>query len=194
MTPSAPSPAEAPPFLVGARVYLRPLVEADIDGDYLQWLNDHEVTRFLETGKYPVTREALRQYVERFRGSTTDVGLAIVERASDAHIGTVTLNRINWIHRRADTGILIGRKECWGKGFGFEAWALLIDYAFRRLGLRRLQAGALDGNAGSIAVLKKLGFKQEGTLRRQDLVDGTYCDAFLFGLLCEEFVGVRREV
>lgn len=178
-----------PPFLVGARLCLRPLVAADVDGDYLAWLNDHEVTRFLEVGKYPVTREALRQYVDHFRGSTTDVGFAIVDRASDLHIGTVTLNRINWVHRRADTGILIGRKECWGKGFAFEAWSLLIDYAFRRLGLRRLVAGAHDANVASIAVLKKLGFKQEGTYRRHDLVDGTLRDSLLFGLLSEEFVG-----
>lgn len=192
---SAPSPrATAPPFLVGARVYLRPLVDSDIDDAYLAWMNDHEVTRYLESGKYPVTREALHRFVARFQDSNTDVGLAVVDRASETRIGSVTLNRINWIHRHADTGILIGRKEYWGKGLAFESWALLIGYAFQRLGLRRITAGALAGNAGSIGALKKLGFKHEGTLRQHDLVDGAYCDGLLFGLLRDEFAGFRREV
>ena len=176
-----------PPFLVGKRLYLRTVDEADLDGDYLRWLNDREVTRYLEVGKYPMTREALAAYVARFNGSSTDLLFAIVDAATGVHIGTVTLNRINWIHQLADTGILIGRKEYWGKGYGFEAWSLLIEYAFHRLGLRRIVAGTLDGNAGSVALLKKLGFTHEGTLRRQALVEGEFRDGLLFGLLREEF-------
>ena len=194
MTAPPTPPASAPPFLVGPRVYLRRLADTDVDEDYLAWMNDHDVTRYLESGKYPVTREALHRFVARFQDSTTDVGLAIVERVSDRRIGSVTLNRINWVHRRADTGIMIGRKDSWGQGFAFEAWALLIEYAFQRLGLRRIVAGAHAGNAGSIAALKKLGFVQEGTLRQHDLVDGAYRDALQFGLFLDEFVRARREI
>lgn len=183
-----------PPFLVGSRVYLRPLAVADADGDYVAWLNDAEVTRFLETGKYPVTREAVVRYIEGFQNSTTDLAFAIVDRSSELHIGNVTLNRINGIHRYADTGILLGRKEFWGKGLGFEAWSLLIEYAFNRLGLRRIVAGAIAGNGGSVALLKKLGFTHEGTLRQQAFVDGVYRDGLWFGLLREEFYLFRRDV
>jgi ribosomal-protein-alanine N-acetyltransferase len=184
----------ATPFLTGPRVYLRAVVDADLDGDYLGWLNDAEVTRFLETGRYPVTRETLERYVARFRGSADDVLFAIVERGSEAHIGNVTLNHINWIRRSADTGILIGRKDLWGKGYGFEAWSLAIAYAFTRLGLRRITAGAVDLNGGSIAALKKLGFIHEGTLRQHALVDGEYRDSLMFGLLREEFSPVSSDV
>lgn len=183
-----------PPFLVGSRLWLRPLVSADADGDYLTWLNDVEVTRFLETGKYPVTREAVVRYIERFQDSTTDLAFAIIDRSSELHIGNVTLNRINWIHRFADTGILIGRKEFWGKGLGFEAWSMLIEYAFNRLGLRRIVAGAIEGNTGSVALLQKLGFKHEGTLRQQAFVDGAYRDGLWFGLLREEFHLFCRDI
>jgi [ribosomal protein S5]-alanine N-acetyltransferase len=194
VTALRPPGANAPPFLSGARVYLRPLVEADVDDDYLAWMNDHEVTRYIESAKYPVTRESLLRFVARFKDSPSDVGLAIVDRATDARIGSVTLNHINWVHRRADTGIMVGRKEYWGKGLAFESWALLIGYAFERLGLRRIVAGAHTANAGSVATLKKLGFTHEGTLRQHDLIDGRYCDTMQFGLLREEFVGFRREV
>ena len=104
------------PFLVGERLYLRLLEESDIGEDYLSWLNDAEVTRYLETGKFPATPSAIRRYVERFQDSTTDLLLAIVDRETDQHVGNVTLNKINWIHRTADTGLMIGQKEFWGKG------------------------------------------------------------------------------
>lgn len=175
------------PFLVGQRLYLRLLEESDISQDYVGWLNDAEVTRYMETGTYPSTPESIRTYLERFQGSTTDVIFAIVDRETDQHIGNVTLNNINWIHRTADTGLIIGRKDFWGKGCAFEAWSLVLEYAFQRLGLRKIIAGAIADNTASIAVLEKLGFRVEGRLRQEFLVDGEYRDGVRLGLLREEF-------
>lgn len=175
------------PFLVGQRLYLRLLEESDIGEEYVGWLNDYEVTRYLETGKFPSTPEAIRKYLERFQDSTTNFIFAIVDRETDQHIGNVTLNRINWIHRTADTGLMIGRKEFRGRGYAFEAWSLVLEYAFQRLGLRKIIAGAIADNAASIAVLKKLGFRVEGRLRQEFLVDGEYRDGVRLGLLREEF-------
>ena len=62
MTPTeqfTPSP------LIGARVVLRPFQETDITEGYLGWLNDPEVTQYLEVGKAPVTLLEVRKYVER---------------------------------------------------------------------------------------------------------------------------------
>ena len=175
------------PFLVGQRLYLRLLEESDVGEEYVGWLNDYEVTRYLETGKFPSTPETILRYLERFQDSTTDLVFAIVDRETDQHIGNVTLNRINWIHRTADTGLMIGQREFWGKEYGFEAWRLVIEYAFQRLGLRKIIAGAVADNVTSLAVLKKLGFKAEGTLRQEYLVDGEYRDGVRLGLLREEF-------
>ena len=30
-------------FLIGKQIYLKPLEEEDLDGDYLKWLNDPEI-------------------------------------------------------------------------------------------------------------------------------------------------------
>lgn len=174
-------------FLIGEKLYLRPLEESDIGEEYRSWLNNREVTRYLETGRFPVTSSDLRKYLERFQNSTTDVIFAIIAREAGQHIGNVTLNRINWIHRTADTGLMIGRKEFWGKGYAFEAWSLTLDYAFEHLGLRKIIAGAVVDNLASIHVLKKLGFKVEGTLRQEFLLDGEYRDAIRMGLFRSEF-------
>jgi RimJ/RimL family protein N-acetyltransferase len=175
------------PFLVGENLYLRLLEESDIGEEYLGWLNDNEVTRYLEAGKFPSSPETLHKYLEHFQNSKTDLVFAIVDRETDQHIGNVTLNRINWIHRTADTGLMIGRKEFWGRGYAFEAWHLLVEYAFQRLGLRKIIAGAVADNIASIVTLEKLGFKIEGTFRKEYLMDGEYQDAMRLGLLREDF-------
>lgn len=172
--------------LVGERVYLRPLEESDINDDYVAWLNDPEVTRYMAVGESVTTRETLHAYLERFQNSTTDFIFAIIDRGTNQHIGNVTIH-LHAVHRMADTGIMIGRKEFWGKGYGFEAWRLVIDYAFSRLGVHKLIAGAVVGNAASIATLRKLGFQQEDLLRQKFLMDGQYRDVIRFGLLREEF-------
>jgi [ribosomal protein S5]-alanine N-acetyltransferase len=175
-------------FLRSSRLYLRRLTEADITDEYVGWLNDSEVTRFLETGKFPSSRESVRAFLQRFDDSATDLIFAIVDAATDQHIGNVTLNRINWIHRTADTGLLIGRAEYRGKGYAHEAWGLVASYAFERLGLRKLIAGVVDGNAASQRTLEKLGFRVEGRLRAEYWVEGQVRDALRLGLLREEFV------
>lgn len=182
------------PFLAGERLYLRPLEESDLGEEYLQWLNDAEVRRFLGTGtaKFPTTLSSLEKYLERFQGTPTDLILAIIDKKSNLHIGNVTLNRIDWVNRAADTGILIGRKDFWGKGYAFEAWALLIEHAFKNLGLRKVNAGAIAGHDSSLGVLKKLGFQEEGVLRKEYLLDGEFRDAIRMGLFREEFDKCRR--
>jgi RimJ/RimL family protein N-acetyltransferase len=175
------------PFLIGKKLYLRSIEDSDINEDYITWLNDYEVTRYMETGKYPSTPESIRAFIERFQEKTNDIIFAIIDKKSDQHIGNVTLNRINWIHRTADTGLMIGRKEFWGKGYALEAWRLVIDYAFKRLGLRKIIAGVLSDNVASIAVLEKLGFETEGRLRKEYFVEGEYRNAVRLGLLKEEF-------
>lgn len=186
--------------LRGTQCYLRPLTEADVSETYLRWLNDPEVTRYLGVGRTPATLETVRRYLERFQiwaekdpKASTDLIFAMVDLASDLHIGNVTLNRIDWTSRIADTGLLIGNKSFWGKGYAFEAWSLLLTYAFVRLGLRKILAGAVDGNTTSLKVLKRLGFRVEGVLRAEFPLDGTHHDVIRMGLFREEFTGFSAE-
>ncbi len=181
------------PFLIGSQLYLRRVEDSDLNDTYLGWLNDPVVTRYLETGKFPTTLGSLRAFWDNFQKSPTDLLFAIVLPAADGgpkadrHIGNVTLNHVNWIHRTADTGLMIGEKDCWGKGYAYQAWRLLIDYAFIRLGLRKIIAGAVIDNGASLATLKKLGFQVEGTFRKEYLVEGRLRDGLRLGVFEDEF-------
>jgi len=178
-------------FLTGEKLYLRHLEEADLTEEYIGWLHDPDVTRYLTTGLFPTTPEALRAYLRRFEAGD-DLVLAIVDKATDLHVGNVTRNHVHRVHRTADTGLMIGRKEVWGRGYAFEAWSLLIEHAFERLNLRKIVAGVLADNVASHRVLLRLGFQQEGWLRADRFADGAYRDNVLLGMFRDEFHKFRK--
>ena len=50
-------------------------------------------------------------------------------------------------------------KISWGKGFGFEAAKVVLNYGFSELGLEKVVGLTAEENSGSIRILEKLGFK-----------------------------------
>lgn len=174
-------------FAEGSLVLLRPLERADLNERYLSWLNDPEVTRYMETGTFPTSSEDLENYYRSLSGSKNDVILAIADKDSGRHIGNVKLGPIHWVHRSATFGILIGEKEFWGKGVGLEATRLTVEYGFYRLNLHRIDLGVFAEHETAVRCYKKAGFKIEGRLRENLFQGGEYKDRLWMGLLRSEY-------
>ena len=178
---------DQPAFISGSKIYLRPLERSDLNERYLCWMNDPEVTRYLETGTFPTTRQDLEEFYAKVTGSSTEVIFAIADRKSDKHVGNVKLGPINWVHRRAMFGILIGDKEFWSKGIGEEATRLVVDYAFHRLNLHRVGLVVFEEHKSAVRCYEKVGFKVEGCLREQMYQHGEYKNHLWMGLLRSEY-------
>jgi RimJ/RimL family protein N-acetyltransferase len=178
-------------FLRGAKVYLRPLERTDLNETYLSWLNDGEVTRHLETGAFPTTMQDLEKFYQGVTGSTNAVILAVADRKSHRHIGNVKLGPINWVHRRAMFGIMIGDKAFWGKGVGEEVTRMMVEYGFYRLNLRRIGLVVFEEHRPAVRCYQKVGFKTEGCLREQMYQDGKYKNHLWMGLLRSEYKPLR---
>lgn len=175
-----------PAFLSGRLVDLRPLQPADLDGPWQSWLNDPEVTRFTEVGRFPTTRADLEAFYAQVASRPTDAMFAIVEKGG-RHIGNCKLGGIHPIHRTADFGILIGAKDAWGKGCGTEATELVLRYAFRTLHLHKVTLGVVADHKSAIRSYEKAGFRTEGLLREQLWVDGAHADKVVMGVTAAEF-------
>ena len=175
------------PFLTGKKLYLRGIEEEDLEGRYFDWLNDYEVTKYMESGSFPNTVEKMQEYFKNVGRSNNNVLLAIVDKKTDKHIGNVRLGPINWIHRTSFLGIMIGEKDFWGKGYGTEALKLIMDYAFNRLNLHKISAGMNASNKPSIRAYEKAGFKVEGQRKDELYVNGEYHDVIIMGLTKEDF-------
>ena len=78
-------------------------------------------------------------------------------------------------------------REHWGRRYAREALTVLLDHAFGRIGLRRIEADVDARNQGSLNTLEALGFRREGYLRQRWLVAGELQDSVLMGLLASEW-------
>jgi RimJ/RimL family protein N-acetyltransferase len=180
-------------FVKGAQVYLRPLQLEDLTAHYLNWLNDPEVTRYMETGTFPTTERDLAKFYEDITGSRSQVILAVADRKSGQHIGNVKLGPIHWVHRCATFGILIGDKKFWGKGVGLEATRLTVQYGFDRLNLRRIDLGVFADHTAAVRCYEKAGFKVEGRMRESLFQDGKYVDRLWMALLRSEHKALKTD-
>lgn len=181
--------------LTGSGVAIRLLTLRDCSPRYLGWLQDPEVNRFLETRWREQTLDSVREFVAATSASDDSYLFAIVEASSGAHIGNLKLGPVNRHHAHADLSYFIGEKQHWGKGYATEAIALAVGFAFRRLGLNRVQAGVYEENVASARALEKAGFMLEGRFRRElrSAEGGSWQDHLWYGLLADEWSAQGNE-
>ena len=68
-----------------------------------------------------------------------------------------------------------------------EAGKLVLNFAFKKLKLRRVYGSAFSDNPASQRVFEKLGFKREGVSRQAYWRFGRWRDGVDYGLLKSEF-------
>jgi RimJ/RimL family protein N-acetyltransferase/methionyl-tRNA formyltransferase len=156
--------------IAGKLVSLRPMTMADANETYVGWLNDPTVRKYMET-RDKQTMDGLQSWVRKMTQSQNDLPMAIIETASKRHVGNIKIGSIDWFHKNADIGYLIGDKDVWGKGYATEAIRLATDYAINKLGLYHIRAGVMEENVASIKALRKAGYAFDGIWSGQ-LFDG----------------------
>lgn len=171
----------------GRAVYLRPVVPADATDDYVAWLNDPETTRFLESGRREETKDSIARYIADYSNRDDARFLAIMLREDDRHVGNVKLEPINWVHRNAVLGIMIGDPAARGRGVGTDTMITVLRYAFRDLGLHRVTLGVRADNDPAIHCYKKVGFTEEGRWREGVRNNNDYIDQVWMGIIDREF-------
>src|SRR4029079_4746463 len=84
--------------------------------------------------------------------------------------------------RRAELRKMIGDPALRGRGLGREATERWVGYGIGALGLRKIYLNTLATNIRNIKLNEELGFRVEGILRNEVLVDGEYRDVLRMGL------------
>ena len=74
-----------------------------------------------------------------------------------------------------------------GKGYATRAFVRVLDYYFNELRYQKCAVYIYEFNDASHHFHKKLGFVEEGRLRREYFSDGHFYDAIYYGLTVEEF-------
>ena len=174
--------------LTGERVFLRPPKRRDA----LNWQKLRMSSKSFLVPWEPAWNASSctrRAYLRYFKNSNY---LANMDRAYSFLIfkteDKILLGGINvgnvrrGVSQSASLGYWIGEKHS-RNGYMKEALKLLIPSLFVDLRLNRIEAATLEENIASKNLLKKIGFKKEGVLRKYLKINGTWRDHILYGLL-----------
>lgn len=177
--------------LQGRAVYLRPPKA----GDHRAWASLRGRSRsFLEPWEpvwpeHDLTRAAFRARLAAYaREMELDEAYPffVFRRADDALVGGVRLFHVRrGVAQTGTIGYWIGQPFA-RQGHTRDAVETLIRFAFKGLGLHRLEAACMPENAPSAALLLKCGFSEEGYARAYLKINGDWRDHRLFGLVAPE--------
>ncbi len=156
----------APPFvpLTTERLTLRPFAAEDA-AELHRLINDWEVCRTLAAVPFPYSRDLADEWIASSHASLTDgrawhLVITGQEGEKEVVVGGVGL-RLSKDARSARLGYWVGRRF-WGHGVASEAAGKLARWAMANLDLDRLEATVATDNPGSIAVLRRIGFRHVG--------------------------------
>lgn len=151
------------------RLVLRCYERGDVDAVHEAVLTNMEALRpwMAWIDDEPLDRDARAERVRRDRGRF-DVGEEFVYGIFDATGGRMLGG--SGLHPRSSPGVLeIGywiAHERWGEGLATEVAGALTRVGFERMKADRMEIRVEPKNARSIAIARKLGYREEGLLRQ----------------------------
>lgn len=176
-------------MLQGKRVRLRAMTRDDLPR-LCEFNNDVEVE--LAGGGDPPMPQALErlqaEFDQRMSGGGRD-GTGFAIEADGQCIGQCALFNFNTTAHTCELGITIGDRAYWGRGYGRESVALLVNYAFRHQHMHKVWLHVHAANLRARRAYAACGFQEEGRLRAHVWSDGQYDDLIVMGLLAEEWQG-----
>ncbi len=170
------------PFVVGQRIYLRPVEPAD--ADVLAACNNDPQVRVSFFTHTPTSVHLQTERAKHFYEPGSDyIPLGICIAADESLIGVTALHRVDLVSHAAVFSICISDTAHWGHGYAKEATNLMLRYGFDVLNLHRIQLHVWAGNPAGIAIYEHCGFQREGLLREAMCHNGEYCDFLVMGIL-----------
>ena len=172
--------------ITGDKVALGPL-RRDLLPLYQRWINDFSTLRTLGLPPTVMTLEQETAWYDRAATSERGMTFTIYERATGKPIGTTGLHDIDYHHRKAAFGIMIGEPDYRGKGYGTETTRLMLDYAFTALGLHNVMLTVFEYNLAGQRAYEKAGFREFSRRRQCRLMGGRLWDEVYMECLATGF-------
>lgn len=166
-------------------IYLRPITEEDTEM-VLRWRNSKMVKQYFIYRKNISPEEHRNRLIAQGKAKKLHQFILCVA-TTDRPVGSVYLQNISATHKNAEYGIFIGEQDALGQGYGTAAAKLILQYAFKVLGLHKVYLRVLSDNGRAIRSYENAGFRVEGILRDEIFEDGVFRDVTRMSILREEF-------
>jgi len=174
--------------LTTPRLRMRQFVVGDGRALYERLRNPEAAARAFvpAIGSADLAEMAVIRYRDNFE-KRRSIRWAITGKDTGELIGMCSFQQVRPPHRRAEISYEIA-SDYWRQGYGSEAVRAMLDYGFQTMNLHRIEAVTEPENEASQALLRKIGFTYEGTLRQRFMRAGKLHDDVFFALLAPEWL------
>ena len=182
--------AGSPSIWVGDRVQLRGYEPEDIEFEAAY--EENTIDQRSGWKAFPPRSSVARKNwneeasAAKMEGDAVDFRLVVARRSDNLIVGGVNPHSVDLINGTFRFGISVA-DEHKGHGYASEAVLLLLRYMFDERRFQKCGSEAHAYNTASLALHRKLGFVEEGRLRRNVFVGGGYHDTVMLGMTVEEF-------
>jgi len=173
-----------PPTIATDRLLLRAFRSSDAD-DVQALVSAYDVALNTLSIPHPYPDGAAAAWIATHEGRPDDHVFAITKRDGDVLVGCIGIH-VAADHDRAEIGYWIGVPH-WGAGYATEAGRAVVAWGFDSLELNRIYAEHFLRNPASGAVMRKIGMRQEGVLRRHVRKWDEYLDVAICSVLRDEW-------
>jgi len=179
-------------YASGTQIYLRAPTYSDAKGDWCQWLNDSETTKWLIDRFWPNSKKDQISFYKESHIKKTALILSIVDIKTHKHIGVCSLSSINWVHRYADIALIIGDKNFRSGTIALESIRLLLGIAFDKLNLENIKGAYVEGNKYTPSLLGVFKFNRIGRYKNLCKIKGQKHDLVLVQLSSHKWRNLRK--
>lgn len=179
--------------LTTKRLILRDTLEKKEMKDVVENINNLKVSRYLAVVPYPYTmkdakiwfKKSQKRIKERPR---TNYNFTIKLKSENKIIGAISAKSIDKYNGTAVLGYWLGEKY-WKQGIMSEAMSKMLDFAFNKIKIRRLEANIFTENKASYKLLEKFGFRREGLRKEASRAKATgkLMDDYIYAMLRKEY-------
>jgi len=173
--------------LRGARVVLRDKRPGDAENDY-RWRSDPELARL--DAAIPLTmsfERYLKLFEDQMKYPTPGSHHYSIETLDGLFIGNCMYYDLDTVNREAELGIVIGDRDYWSDGYGYDAVTTLLDHMFTVRDLKRVYLHTLEWNNRAQKSFSKSGFNPVRPVRRMAH------DFILMDVLRDDWFATREE-
>jgi len=165
---------------------LRPWRDSDISALAVAG-RDAEIARWTRVPENYAEHDARAYLLQRYDAilAGTTAPFAVVAAPDGDLLGSISLMRLDWRHRRGEVGYWLA-VQARGRGHATRAVRLICRWGFSSLGLERIDLLAATGNGASQRVAERNGFTREAVLRSYMRGKDGQQDMVAFGLLASE--------
>jgi RimJ/RimL family protein N-acetyltransferase len=171
----------------GEKVRLRAIEPEDWQ-IFNAWNLDSENARLCYAIPFPASKERDRRWAadQAAQEPKEDAFNLAIENHAHELVGIINTHTCSARNGTFSYGLAVQR-EHQRKGYASDAILLVLRYYFLELRYQKVNAGVYSFNAASIRLHERLGFQQEGRLRRMTYTNGRFFDDLIFGMTVEEF-------